>query len=361
MIKVENLSVRFGKFHLKDISLHLEEGAYFLLLGPSGAGKTLLLESILGIKRPDKGKVFIGNRDATCLPPEERGVSYVPQDLVLFPHLSVLDNILFGPKMRRQTIDRHAEVTRLTRLLNIEHILDRKDVRTLSGGEKQRVALARALITHPKVLFIDEALSALDAHIRRDLQQQLLKLHRELKLTIFQVTHDLDEAFLLADQMAIMMDGQIRQVGTPDNIYRSPRDLQIAEFLLMKNVYSALVEECLGDCRYRLMMDDLPLEIRSEGDLHRGEFVKIGIRSEDVLLLNPDEFLNSVGTVNLLPCTVDDVVKTGHVRFMRLTLSNGSGPYVDVPLAHTLIHPTAPKVGDTMYIYFSPTSLCVFN
>ena len=361
MIRVENLSIRFGEFQLREISLDLEEGTYFILLGPSGAGKTLLLESILGIKQPDQGRVFVNGRDATRLPPEERGVSYVPQDLVLFPHLSIRDNILFGPRMRHLDIDEAAEIGQMSDLLDIGHILDRRDIRTLSGGEKQRVALARALITHPKVLFMDEPLSSLDAHIRRALQEQLRLLQQTLKLTIFQVTHDHEEAFLLADRIAIMMDGQIKQVGTPDEIYRWPRDLRVAEFLLMKNVYDARVEEHLGDNRYQLTLGDIPIEVHARKSLRPGNSVKVGIRPEEVLVINPNRPLNPSWQVNTLPCMVESIVNLGHLRVMRLTLNNGAGPYIEVSLTHRVVRSISPKTGDTIHIHLRPAAFCVFD
>ena len=191
MISVRNVTVRFGRFALRDVSLDIKNGDFFLLLGPTGAGKSLLLETILGITRPDQGEIRLNGKNITLLPPEDRQIAYVPQDLGLFPHLSPQDNILFGAKIRRideRTVKRR--LSYLTTQLQLDHIMERPDISTLSGGEKQRVAFARALITKPTVLFLDEPFSALDAYIRRHVQFQLKRLQKAVNLTVFHVTHD---------------------------------------------------------------------------------------------------------------------------------------------------------------------------
>jgi ABC-type Fe3+/spermidine/putrescine transport system ATPase subunit len=222
MITVRSLSARFGNFRLEDITLRIENGEFFLLLGPTGAGKSLLLETILGIRPPDQGEILLDGQDITRLPPEDRDIAYVPQDLGLFPHLSPRENILFGANVRRietKTVDKRLGY--LTDHLQLDHIMERHDISTLSGGEKQRVAFARALITKPRVLFLDEPFSALDAYIRRRVQFQLKRLQRAIDLTVFHVTHDQEEAFLMAQHMAIMINGRIEQLGTPEACYET--------------------------------------------------------------------------------------------------------------------------------------------
>lgn len=242
MIEVRDLGVRCGEFALEGVSLELAEGRCLAILGPSGAGKSVLLETVMGARRPSTGRVLLAGRDATELAPEERRIAYIPQDLALFPHLSVADNIRFGLDARGR--DAQAPLRELAALLNIEALLPRRDVRTLSGGERQRVALARALIVRPRVLFLDEPFAALDPPSRAELLHTLRELRRTLHPTIFLVTHDQDEACLLADEVAILIGGRVRQRGPIDEVLRAPRDRAVARLLGYRNLVSraALVE-----------------------------------------------------------------------------------------------------------------------
>jgi ABC-type Fe3+/spermidine/putrescine transport system ATPase subunit len=240
MIKLQHLGLRRGSFSLRDIDLAVNPGECLVVVGPSGAGKTLLVESILGLQRPDRGQVLVDGEDITRLAPERRGFSYLPQDLALFPHLGVYHNIAFSRHGRRWP---HEQVDRSVReaagLLGIDHLLGRRTIASLSGGEKQRVALARALVAEPRALFLDEPFSALDGATRTDLYRQIQELRRKVRLTIMLVTHDYDEAFVLGDRMALMVDGQILQVGAPREIYDRPATTAVARLLLVENLLSA--------------------------------------------------------------------------------------------------------------------------
>ena len=237
MIRVENISKDLGEFFLKDVSLEIADGEYFMLLGPTGAGKTILLETMAGVYRPDKGRIFLNEREITKLPPRERNIGMVYQDYMLFPHLTVEKNIRFG--MRTKKAD-PAEVKRradgLADLLGIAGLLHRYPG-TLSGGEQQRVAIARALIVEPDVLLLDEPLSALDSETRHKLREELRKVHRLARTTIIHVTHSFDEAFLLGSQMAIMNNGEVVQVGEPGEVFRKPNCKFSAEFLGVRNLF----------------------------------------------------------------------------------------------------------------------------
>lgn len=245
MIQVRDVVARYGHFSLKKVSLFISAGECFALIGPSGAGKTLLLETIMGVKPPAHGRILVEDTDITTAPPEQRRFSYVPQDLALFPHLSVPENIGFGLRIRNTP---SAEIERRIRvvagMLRIESLLNRRDVRSLSGGEKQRVALARALAVEPRVLFLDEPFGALDTSMRRQLHVEMRDVQRRLRLTTVLVTHDLDEAFALADRIGIMIDGGIQQVGHPRFVYENPTNLHVARFLLVENI---LRGQCVGD------------------------------------------------------------------------------------------------------------------
>ncbi|RMH42947.1 MAG: ABC transporter ATP-binding protein [Deltaproteobacteria bacterium] len=236
MIEVRDLEARHGAFHMPSLSLDVPTGELLVLLGPSGAGKTVLLESMMGLKRVDRGSVVIDGRDVTALPPERRHIAYMPQDVALFPHLSIRDNILFGRRVRRTMDGADADLDRLADLLHIRHLLGRKRVESLSGGERQRVALARALITKPTVLFLDESFSALDAHIRRQLLVQLRELQQELRLTAVYVTHSQGEASVVGDRVAVLMAGRIVQVDVPEALFLHPADLRVARFIQIANL-----------------------------------------------------------------------------------------------------------------------------
>jgi ABC-type Fe3+/spermidine/putrescine transport system ATPase subunit len=236
MISLRKLSVEFRHFTLKDVSLEVDAGDYFMLVGPSGAGKTLLLETVAGLHRAKNGEVWIGDEDVTALEPERRNVGMVYQDCALFPHLSVAENILFGLRVRHGTrIAMNKALGEVASLVRVRHLLDRKPGK-LSGGEKQRVALARALAIRPRLLMLDEPLSALDPENREALQLELKRIQAELNVTVIHVTHDFDEAMVLGKHIAVIGDGSIRQVGTPDDIFRRPDSLFVARFAMMRNV-----------------------------------------------------------------------------------------------------------------------------
>jgi len=236
-VQVRNLWVDLDEFHLRQIDLDVAAGEYFVVLGPTGAGKTVLLETIAGLHQPRKGCILLDGRDVTNVPPERRGIGFVYQDYMLFPHLGVAGNIAFGLKLRR--MDRNAIeecMTGISHLLAIDHLLHRRPG-TLSGGEQQRVALARALVVEPQLLLLDEPLSALDPGMREGLQRELARLHRELSTTTVHVTHDFEEAVALGDRIAVVNEGRIVQVGSPEEIFRKPDSEFVARFVGVRNIF----------------------------------------------------------------------------------------------------------------------------
>lgn len=236
MIKIEHLSKDWKEFKINDVTLEICEDEYFVFLGPSGSGKTMLLELIAGMWAPDSGKIFINNVDVTNLPPEKRGVGFVYQNYMLFPHKTVFENIAFGLNIRK--VDKkeiEQKVGEIMDLFGISQLAHRLP-RTLSGGEQQRTALARALIIRPKVLLMDEPLSALDRVTREDLIREFKKIHEEFDITIIQVTHNFDEALQLADRIAIIKQGTVSQVGTTDEVFRRPKDEFVADFVGTENI-----------------------------------------------------------------------------------------------------------------------------
>lgn len=235
-LKIEHVSKRLGMFSLKDVNLEIAEGEYFVLLGPTGAGKTVLLEVLMGFHHPDKGKMLSNNQDISNVPTEKRGIAYVPQNCLLFPHMSVFENIEFGLKMRRvPQAERKKDVDRMLELTGLRGMADRMPS-TLSGGEKQKVVLARVLVTKPKVVLLDEPLTAIDAETSSALQRELKRINRELKVAFLHVTHDQIEALSLADRIAVMVQGEIVQFGTPNEVLSNPANELVARFLGYTNV-----------------------------------------------------------------------------------------------------------------------------
>jgi len=239
VIRLEGLRFEVGAFAL-DASLDMAKGEYFVLMGPPGAGKSVLVECLAGLRVPSAGRIEIAGRDVTAAEPGDRGVGYVPQDYALFTTRSVYDNIAFGPQVRGlpdEEIDRR--VREAVRLLDIERLLDRRRVQGLSGGERQRVALARALAVRPDVLILDEPVSALDESTRESVCGELRRLQRELGLTTIHISHNLEEAFSVADRGAVMQGGRIRQVGRLEELLRRPSSEFVARFMRCENIFLA--------------------------------------------------------------------------------------------------------------------------
>ena len=249
MIQIEDLSIDLGEFHLRDISLSIGDGEYMVLLGPTGAGKTVLVECLVGIHRPKAGRILVDGEDITRLYPEERNVGYVPQDYALFPNMNVAQNLAYGLKARKlPAADIQERVERMMGLLGITHLRHRLPL-NLSGGEKQRVALGRALVTEPRVLLLDEPLSALDENLRSELAAELRQTQRAVRGTFLHVCHDLDEAADVADRIAIMNAGRLAQVGGLEEVVQHPASLFVARFTRTRNLLDGSAERLGGVSR----------------------------------------------------------------------------------------------------------------
>lgn len=237
MIRLEGVAVQAGEFRLEVDQLALDEGEFLAVLGPTGAGKSVLLETIAGLRRVERGEIWFDDQAMSLRAPERRPVALVYQDYALFPHLDVRENISFGLGGRSGVAadEKKRTVLEYARLVGVEDLLDRNPA-TLSGGEQQRVALARALIRKPRVLLMDEPLSALDPQSREQTQALLKRLHSLLGPTVIHVTHHFDEAIALADRLAILIGGRVRQVDAPEEVLRHPMDPEIARFLSIPNV-----------------------------------------------------------------------------------------------------------------------------
>ena len=279
MIRLENLTVQLKQFTLSGINLEVEKGEYFIILGPTGAGKTLLLETIAGLRKSDAGAIFINDVDVTHMETEKRKIGFVYQDYALFPHLSVRDNIIFGLKCRRaHKIAIAMKLLQLANLLNIAPLLERRP-ETLSGGEKQKVSLARALSTDPDVVLLDEPISALDPQQRESVQNDMKDICKKLNRTFIHVTHNFEEAIALGDRIAVLSEGRLVQSGTPEEIFHHPNSEFVARFSMARNVFAGSVtDDGYGGAIFTI--DDNKLEVVTElrGQLHAS------VRPEDILI-----------------------------------------------------------------------------
>ena len=248
MLKLEKISKSFaGVSILKDISLEIEKGEIVSILGPSGSGKTTLLNLILGLTQTDSGRIIFEGKDLTDVPMEERGFNIVFQDYALFPHLNAYKNITYGLR-NKPDISTGEEVEELISLLGLEEHLDKK-IDQLSGGQKQRVALARTMVMKPKILLLDEPLSALDGVIKESIKDRIKMIAKEYSLTTIIVTHDPEEALTLSDRVLIINEGSISQYGRPEEIIEAPGNRFVKEFILKQlevkknNIFSLFSKE----------------------------------------------------------------------------------------------------------------------
>ena len=245
IVEIKDVTKSFGAMHaVKNVSMNIEEGEFFSLLGPSGCGKTTLLRMIAGFEFPSTGEVLIGGKDVSRTPPHKRPVNMVFQSYALFPHLSIYDNIAFGLRMSKACSEDKikARVEHALELVRLPHIISRLP-KELSGGQQQRVAFARAIVNEPKVLLLDEPLSALDPKIRHEMQAELARFKKELGMTFVMVTHDQAEAFALSDRIAVLSQGHLEQLATPEVLFESPQTPFVADFIGETNLLEAQVVE----------------------------------------------------------------------------------------------------------------------
>jgi multiple sugar transport system ATP-binding protein len=285
-IRFVNVSKHFegGVAAVKNLSLEIEDGELLVLLGPSGCGKTTTLNMLAGLERPTSGQLYFGDREVNNVPPEERDIAMVFQSVALYPHLNVRDNIGLALKTRKEP--RHLIEQRtadVARTLDISTLLTRR-IHQLSGGQRQRVAIAKALVRRPRLFLLDEPFSSLDAALRRQMRSELVRIHREVETTMVFVTHDQEEAMAIADRIGVMRSGELIQLGAPLDVYRTPRNLWVAQFIGAHPVN--VVDAFLTPNGAQLLPDGawatgIPDPVRSivDGNTAGGKFL-IGIRPE---------------------------------------------------------------------------------
>jgi ABC-type Fe3+/spermidine/putrescine transport system ATPase subunit len=277
-LQLENISKTWQGFALKNINLTVNDGDYFIILGPTGAGKTLLLETIMGFNKPDIGRILINGLDVTSELPEKRKIGYVPQNVALFPHMTVRQNIEFGLKMHNiAKTERQKKLDPILQLLKLEKLESRKPT-TLSGGEKQKVSLARVLAIDPKLILLDEPLTSVDAETGRDLRKELKHINKDHGKTVVHVTHNLVEGYNLADRAALMKAGEIVQTGKVQEVFSKPSNVFAAKFLGWENIFNAKVlhsDEGFSD----LEIDGVRLRVAGK---IQGTEKTVAIRPEDI-------------------------------------------------------------------------------
>jgi len=284
-----------GEAVLDNISLEISKGEFITLLGSSGCGKTTTLRIIAGLEQPDAGSVWLDGREVTGLEPNQRDVNTVFQNYALFPHMNVAENIGYGLKLKKvPKSEIKKKVSQMLELVQLEGYEKRKPSE-LSGGQKQRVAIARALVNNPKVLLLDEPLGALDLQLRRAMQIELKHLQKKLGITFIYITHDQEEAINMSDRIAVMRDGRIEQIGTPDEIYNHPKTSYVATFVGNANILHGVAESIqgqnaivkIGNDKVIVKLETSQQDTKDTGakqHLTAGENVTLAVRSENVLL-----------------------------------------------------------------------------
>ena len=297
LLELKNIKKSFtpGEDVLDDICLTVARGEFVTLLGSSGCGKTTTLRIVAGLEQTDSGSVWINGQDVTKLPPDKRDVNTVFQNYALFPHMNVAENIGYGLKLRKVPRGEiKKKVAQMLELVQLEGYEKRKPSE-LSGGQKQRVAIARALVNNPKVLLLDEPLGALDLQLRRAMQIELKHLQKKLGITFIYITHDQEEAINMSDRIAVMRDGRIEQIGTPDEIYNHPKTSYVATFVGNANILHGAAERIQGENAIVKIGNDrviVKLETSQQNTedtggkqhLAAGEKVTLAVRSENILL-----------------------------------------------------------------------------
>ena len=348
----DHVEKRFnGTVALRDFNLEVRPGEFMVLVGPSGCGKTTALRIIAGLETPTRGTVRLGERVLNEVPPRDRDVAMVFQNWALYPHFTTFENIAFPLRMRRvRRPDIERRVREAARMLGLEHLLDRRP-RQLSGGQQQRVALGRAIVREPQVFLMDEPLSNLDAKLRLEMRAELIKLHRRLGVTTVYVTHDQTEAMTMAQRLAVMCDGELLQVDTPQAVYDCPQTVFVAQFIGTPpmNLLRARVR---ADGEYLTLVADswqvpLPADRAAPVRAYQSNEVLVGVRAED-LRRAPQTAANG------LPA--------------RVELTEALGSYV---LAHAIVGDTsvvaafepadAPAEGDTLHLAPDPARLHLFD
>ena len=367
MLRLENISKKLGNYKIQNVSLEIERGDYFVILGKSGAGKSVLLELISGLLTPDTGKIYLESSDITRKKIQKRNIGIVFQNQSLFPHITVRENILYPLKsqgIRKKTSEENLNI--LADHLDIFTLLKRKPL-SLSLGEAQRVALARTLITNPKCLLLDEPLSSLDVQTKANIRSLLRRINRGgfysgkgskfLPQTVVHVTHDYEEAIALATKIAVIEDGEISQTGTPDEIFRHPKSTFVAKFIGIKNFFKGCLKKNTDLCSEFIInynetsinMNQTKIDVSTDESEGYGSIV---IRSEDVTISNKKTVTSAK---NIFRGKIDDIenVKSG----VEVTVFLDRGNYLSAMITKSSLEKLDLYCGKKVYVSFKATAV----
>jgi putrescine transport system ATP-binding protein len=328
-LRIETLSKRYAPGAppaVDRVSLDVARGSYFALLGPSGCGKTTLLRLLAGFERPDEGRILIAGDDMGDVPPYRRPVNMMFQSYALFPHMNAAENVAFGLKQeKRGRAEIEARVAAMLDLVKLGSLAARKPAQ-LSGGERQRVALARALVKEPKLLLLDEPLTALDRKLREETRYELVRIQERVGITFLMVTHDQEEAMSMASRVAVMNEGRIAQVGAPRDVYENPANRFVADFLGAVNLFAGTVVTQDGGIA-RIDSAEAGATLAVAQKVTRGRAVAVAVRPEKIAL----GLAAPAGAANVLAGQVEAISYRGEASTYRVALATGKIVRVTVP------------------------------
>jgi spermidine/putrescine ABC transporter ATP-binding subunit len=351
-VELQNVSKRFGDMAaVESVTLGIQRGEFLTLLGPSGCGKTTLLRMIAGFETPDTGRVILGGRDVTDVPPFHRDVTTVFQQYALFPHMNVFNNVAFG--LERKRVARGEITKRVKDALEMVRLsgLDERQPSELSGGQQQRVALARALVLEPRVLLLDEPLAALDLKLRKQMQLELKGLQRRLGISFVYVTHDQEEALTMSDRVVVMNAGRIEQIGRAEEIYERPLTEFVAGFIGVSNIIEGTVEEIRDNVSIIRLYN---VKVAAQGnEVSLGQRVRVMVRPEKIRL-------SSVGSQESLTGKIEAVVYLGESTQWKVFLDGGQA-ITALEQNREPFHSAQNRIGQTVAVIWEPGSAVILR